>query len=628
MGNSSVKQEEQQRIDATLNELDRVAHIETTPSIFYRELLRQAKYLLSAKDVGVVVRLQAGRWGLLSSTSAKFGEQAEQQLQVQMTKRSDELPRFLSDKTATGHWLGSAFPGGGWASGGIVAVLSDTTQPMVFNEAEQQKKLSQLEMLSAISEIADGYRTRQKMFRWEAQSDEIRSVIRSLVACGNHEEANQNLVDGARCLIDADRVTLLESRGVLGKTETIAISGLPYVDSRSSLVIAMNKLVMSESLNTPSSGELEKLTRELESVVAITVPVVGINDAAVNVKINGSTHCLIFEWFDRERYVSSAEQMNQVLPWLTDAWRAHSLPRRHPVRVPRLFKYAIAVASIVGFIILLATPAEMIILAQGTMQPSEQRFVFSPAEGYVDKIHVADGRKVLKGEIVAVIISPQLQLQLSRVSAEIGLVDQKRDSLNLTLNQLKPSDDQSHLMGSRLAGEVMELEAKRVNLLEQKQLLEREHERLQLRSPIDGTVVAWEVEKYLENRPVRRGDTLFRIAALADAWRLESAVVDWESGYVIDAYRSRKEKNEQLSVEYTLASSPGERKSGKVLSISDAMIDVAGSQNLEVIVLPDALNQNLRLGTSITISIPCGQFPRWFVWTRSIVDAVRRRFWI
>ena len=269
----------------------------------------------------------------------------------------------------------------------------------------------------------------------------------------------------------------------------------------------------------------------------------------------------------------------------------------------------------------------MTILSQGTLQPSEQRIVFAPAEGFVDTIHVADGQRVQPGEVVATISSPQLQLQINQVTAEIGLVDQKREGLNITLNQLKPADDPANLTGSRLAGEVQELEARRANLVEQKQLLDREGERLELRSPIDGTVIAWDVERYLENRPVRRGEPLLRIAALEHQWRLESTVVDWESGYVVEARRAMLAQNKALEIEFVLASSPQKRRAGRVILIGNTMTDVGGSQQLDVIVYPDTALDYPRLGTSVTVSIPCGKFPRWFVWTRSILDAVRRRFW-
>lgn len=293
----------------------------------------------------------------------------------------------------------------------------------------------------------------------------------------------------------------------------------------------------------------------------------------------------------------------------------------------QLLRWGIAAGVLACFALIFASPTELTILAQGTLQPSEQRFVFASAEGYIDKIHVADGQLVHSGEVIATMESPQLQLQLDQVSAEIGIVGQKRDGINITLNQLRPAEDQSNVTGSRLAGEVQELEARRQNLLEQKKLLEREQERLQLRSPINGTLIAWEVERHLQNRPVRRGDLLFRIASLEEQWRIESTVADWESGYVVEAQRAKLEASKPLVVEFVFASASKERGTGTVGQLSNTMRDVNGSQQLDVVVAPDFRIENPRLGTSATVSIPCGQFPRWFVWTRSILDALRRRFW-
>ena len=328
-----------------------------------------------------------------------------------------------------------------------------------------------------------------------------------------------------------------------------------------------------------------------------------------------------------DRYLANAAKIEPMLPWLTDAWQGRSRPVNRSVLRSKLLKWISVAVCLGGGIIYFMSPTELVILAQGTLQASEQRFVFAPAEGYVDKIYVADGQIVQSGEVVATISSPPLQLQVNQIAAEIGLTDQKRAGLNITLNQLKPADDPTNLTDSRLAGEVQELEARRANLVEQKQLLDREQERLQLRSPIDGTVIAWEVEKYLENRPVRRGDTLLRIAALDQQWRLESTVADWESGYVVEAYGAMQAEHKSLAVEYVLASSPGVKRTGNVLSISSTMLDVDGGQHLEVMVEPDEMQESRRLGTSVTVSIPCGRFPRWFVWTRSILDAVHRRFW-
>ncbi len=432
-------------------------------------------------------------------------------------------------------------------------------------------------------------------------------------------EADQSLVDGARCLIDADRVSLLHQDKKARNGGVLAISGNPSFDARSDIVIALNQLTLSCDLGSVSKEQLARLASQTGSTIAVAVAIA---------KTAESNHYLVLEWADTERHIATSERMRWILPWLIDAWQLSSPPVGKQLWRSRVLRWAIASLCLIGLVVYFAIPTELTILSQGTLQPSEQRFVFSPAEGFVDKIHVSDGQRVQAGEVVAILSSPSLQMQFTQVASEIELVEQKRDGLNITLNQLKPAEDQGNLLGSRLAGEVQELEAKRANLIEQKALLEREQERLQLRSPIQGTVIAWEVEKYLENRPVRRGDTLLRIAALENQWQLESTVVDWESGYVMGAYQTRIAKKKPLNVEFVVASSPQERRTGRIVNIGNSMLDVDGSQQMEMTIVPDSSISSPRLGTSVTVSIPCGQFPRWFVWTRGILDAVRRRFWI
>ena len=630
---SSIDKDALARVDNLLNELDRLARTEHSPTRFYNELLRHLKILLSATDCCIVIRLQPGRWRAIATTNQAFGVQAEKQLSQYAAQGPTGLPTQWIEQTECAQWLGCSLRGSNWSSGGIVAKLAASAGPEPNSILSDEKPgLVITEMLSAFAEIVNGFHAQRGSPQSESPSTEIRSVVCSILACNRPREADQMLVEGARCLIDADRVSLLRSREPTTSGQTCAISGIPKVDAKSNIVIALNKLSLSSVLDSASSEQLTNLTSENGSAVAVALPILHVSPAVLSRAItNGKTtacsHFLVLEWFDRDRFVSSATKIESTLPWLTDAWQYRSQTTSRSVWRTRFLRWSLGSLFFLCIVVYFASPTEMTILSQGTLQPSEQRLIFAPAEGFVDTISVADGQRVQLGEIVATLSSPQLQLQINQVTAEIGLVDQKREGLNITLNQLKPADDPSNLTGSRLAGEVQELEARRENLVEQKQLLDREGERLQLRSPINGTVIAWEVERYLENRPVRRGEPLLRIAALEHQWRLESTVVDWESGYVIEANRARLAENKSLAIEFVLASSPQERRAGKVARIGNTMMDVGGSQQLDVIVNPDTALEYPRLGTSVTVSIPCGQFPRWFVWTRSILDAVRRRFW-
>ncbi len=627
------------RVDSLLNELDRLARSECPPAQFYEEILRRLKLLLAATDCCILACIHPGRWSAIATTSQAFRVQAEQQLSQSAARISTGLPTQWIDPAVSDQWLGCSFGASNWSAGGIVAKLPATSQAVsdparvvpeaCGNRNEEKIALAPTELLSAFAEIVNRYHSLRGHLHSESQSTEIRSIVCAILTCNRPHEVDKLLVDGARCLVDADRVSLLRSHKPTANNQTIAISGTPKVDVNSNIVIALNKLSLSTVLDSASTDELTSLASENGSAVAIAIPIFHPGPSVLD-RTNTTrklVNFLVLEWSDKDRFVSNAFKIESILPWLKDAWQFRSQMKSVAIWPTRFLKWATGMVCLALAVVYFAVPTEMTILAQGTLQPLEQRFVFAPAEGFVDRIFVADSQCVQAGEVVATISSPTLELQINQVSAEIGLTEQKRDGLNITLNQLKPTDDPANLTGSRLAGEVQELEARRANLVEQKLLLDREQERLRLRSPISGTVIAWEVEKYLENRPVRRGDLLLRIAALEHQWRLESIVVDWESGYVVDAYRATLAKNKPLTIEFVLASSPQEKRNGKISRIGNTMIDVGGSQQLEVIVDPDTPLENPRMGTSVRLSIPCGQFPRWFVWTRSIVDAVRRRFW-
>lgn len=603
------------RVDHVLNELDRLARTDCSPPKFYAEVLGQLKLLLNATDCGLIVPVHVGRWSAVSITSPSFADEAELQFTSNVGKSPARAIAQWWEQNSNTSWLGRGLNGLNWSSGGIVVKVSGP-MPTIAKE-----------LLAAITEMANSFQVRQELMQSESRSIEIRSVIGSLIASHGGRDADRLLVDGTRFLLDADRVSLVRSEGTATNLETLAISGQPHLDPKSKFYVALKKLLASSQGNV-SVQQLGDFAKENGSIVAVAFPFMEPSNDSQSPGHKGPSNTLLLEWFDRDRYSQNASRVVSTLDWVTYTWLKLPRPKTPDLWNSRLVRSAIATALLAGIVLFFLSPTELTILAQGTLQPSEQRFVFAPADGYVDKIHIADGQRVQAGEIIVSLSSPQLQLQINQISAEIGIVDQKRDGLNLAINQLKQADDPANLTGSRLVGEVQELEAKRTNLLEQKKLLDREQERLQLRSPIDGNVIAWEVENYIENRPVRRGDTLLRIAALDKNWQIESTVVDWEAGYVTDAQCKRTDSKKPFVVEFVLASSPSKTQIGQVSNVSNTMREVVGSQQLDLFVSPELPIQGPRMGTSATVSIPCGQFPRWFVWTRSFLDAVRRRFWL
>jgi len=473
-------------------------------------------------------------------------------------------------------------------------------------------------------EVSPDFSDEDRFLRWDRELSAMRSALREILVCQNGSSVHQVMVNSVRSVVDADRVSMIKGSDP-SPGQILAINNNDRIDPKSEIVIALGQLGRDLGDTPPSEEALRKLTHVSGSAVALVVPLNG-SQYDWNAKTGYNTS-LVLEWFTSERYLKSSPGLPRVIPILVDAWQFRTIQTSPSLNYASGVKWLSAIAAVLCVIFYFVSITELTILTQGTLQPLEQRFVFVPADGFVDTLHVADGQYVKKNDLLVKLNSPQLQLQLNQIAAEIGLTDQKRDGMNITINQINPADSQATLAGSRLAGELQELDTKRQNLVDQRRWMERELERLSLRSPIDGTVIASEIDKYLENRPVRRGETLFRIVSTDHQWQIESSVVDWESGYVSSAFDRSVEMGQPLEVKYALVSAPHERKTGWIESVGVAMFEFQGQQQLDVKIGLNASTPNLRLGSSVSISIPCGRYPRWFVWSRSILDAIHRRFW-
>lgn len=460
------------------------------------------------------------------------------------------------------------------------------------------------------------------------QYSAARAITRSIRESLTVNAANQVFVDGVRCAVDADRVSLVTSAAQPG-TGAVAISGCPQIDSQLDIVQALDRLAVSFTDKAPSDESMHAFTSQSGAAVALVIPVhsrMSQADNSNNDTSNSYDTSLVLEWMDKSRYLSSAPHISRLTPWIVDAWQARvsGTPTKRSYRWGRWVVFAVLTLALVTYFL---TPGELVIVAHGTLEPSEQRLVFAPADGFVDTILVADGQRVSESDLVATINSPSLLLQLDQINAEIGLVQQKRDGLNIAINQINPNDEQASLLGSRLAGEVLELDTRRSSLIAQRNLLETELSRLKLKSPMNGTVIAFEIDRYLENRPVKRGDSLFRIADLTNKWHVDATVVDWESGYVTKAFREATAKKEKLVTQFSLASDPQHKLRGTLTTTGSVMYEGAEGQHLDLRIETDDEVVDPRLGTSVTVFIPCGSYPRWFLWTRSLIDGMHRRFW-
>jgi len=165
------------------------------------------------------------------------------------------------------------------------------------------------------------------------------------------------------------------------------------------------------------------------------------------------------------------------------------------------------------------------------------------------------------------------------------------------------------------------------SLREQQALLDAQRDSLDVRSPIAGRIITWQVNDLLESRPVKRGQVLMTVADVRGDWVLEVQVPDRHINYVLEA---RRNLQPDLDVTFMLATQPGTTYHGHLKEIG-TVAEPDETQQLYVTAMiafdSDDL-PNLLPGTGVTARIYCGRRCLGYVWLHDLIEAVRARLFI
>lgn len=268
---------------------------------------------------------------------------------------------------------------------------------------------------------------------------------------------------------------------------------------------------------------------------------------------------------------------------------------------------------------LVFVPADFKVKGEGELQPEIRRDVFSWSDGVVEKILVAHGQSVQAGEIVAEMRHTDLDFEISRITGE-QLTARARLA---TIEQLKPAAQRTNREQYRqLSAEEGEIKELIQSLERQLEILKQKQTELQIKSPIAGQVLTWDVKSLLDNRPVSRGQILLTVADLAGPWVVEIRVPDDQIGHVLQA---QKDMGEELRVEFLLATDPETTYAGKVTKIS--MHTEPGQDEAAYVLVTVSINRDdipdLRPGATVIPKIFCGEKPVGYVWFHGLIDAVK-----
>jgi multidrug efflux pump subunit AcrA (membrane-fusion protein) len=290
---------------------------------------------------------------------------------------------------------------------------------------------------------------------------------------------------------------------------------------------------------------------------------------------------------------------------------------------------------LVGLLVLVAAlvwiPANFEVTVSAKLMPCTSSDLFAPCDGTVQKVFVTHGDKVVAGSVLARLDAPQLESDLQKILGEIHTVFTQLEAVMVaqTERASRTQNDRS-LTGSSslpLSSQQQQLSGRLSDLRKQRQLLERRHDALTLRSPIAGQILTLDVQNLLESRPVRRGQVLFTVANIDSGWMLEAELPQDRLGYVLEA---TKASQTELPVRFRLAGDMRNIGNGRVEQISsttvmpeDDLTHEGAPISVRIRVEEDALPQG-RPGMVAEVRINCGQRALGYVWLHDVWEAVYR----
>jgi multidrug efflux pump subunit AcrA (membrane-fusion protein) len=467
------------------------------------------------------------------------------------------------------------------------------------------------------------------------------------------------IVNEGRRLIGCDRVSVAIRHG--GRCTIEAVSGQDTFDKRSNVTVLLNKLstaVAKTGEDVWYSGDTSNLAPQVEAAL----------DAYVDESHTKAIAILpLKEPRDEEAKFASDEEHDParvigalVVEQMVDSRTPEGFLQRVEVvrthsamaltnaleyeglflmpvwrflgRSTRLFRgralpktLAVITATVAAIAFLCLYPADFKLEGDGKLRPMLRQNVWAEVEGEVQKVHVEHDAAVEKGQVLLELRSPDLEKQIEELQGKLATEIAESESLyGGSLRDVEMTNAERNQQEIRLAQLAQSIAAAQKQL----ELLELKHQKLQVRSPMSGHVVTWNVEERLLGRPVNRGENLIEIADPRSDWELEVYMPEYRMGHVAKA---RAASDEKLPVTFFLATNPQKQLEGQVEHV-DTSAEVRGEDGNTVLVrvsfdqnaLREA-NKNPKIGAGATAKIHCGQRAIGYVWFHDLVDFVRAK---
>jgi biotin carboxyl carrier protein len=455
-------------------------------------------------------------------------------------------------------------------------------------------------------------------------------------------QTSYTIVNEARRLLECDRVSLIVRRD--RNYRLIAVSGVDTPNRRAELTRRLERLCeaaakASEPLWFPPEAdehppELERRLNEyLDESHARSVGIVPL--AAEKSAVEPPVAILAVEKFagvfDKREQTAVAEASLHIESALRNCLELEHIPFGSILRRVRSWTDIGArskVALAAGLVAVIAAAAILIktdftVVADGNLQPTRLRDVFARADGTVANLCVEHGQHVRAGDLLAVLRRPQLDLEFKQVFGELQTAQQKLVSLEAERLQASRDNDEERRRYGQATAQEEELHETIRTLQAQYEVLKAKQAECEVRSPIEGEVLTWNVHQLLDDRPVTRGQILLTIGDLSGPWKVELRIPDRHAGHVLTAQEARPD--EPLRVSCLPAMNPRASFSGTLARLGmRSETSATESPFVEATVDFDRSDvQECTAGAGVRASIQCGRRSVGYVWLHDLCDTIR-----
>jgi multidrug efflux pump subunit AcrA (membrane-fusion protein) len=481
-----------------------------------------------------------------------------------------------------------------------------------------------LDALAEIAELREVYvENHRAVGLWK------QAIVRSedLTNAQSHPQLNRGVVEALRELLQADRVSLFQKDH--RAASMIACSGAASIDSNSTTVQELEKSVLGLFQNNEPKLWNAADHQPQSPRYRLLLPWPSNSDSL--------THGLLVEWSDPQATIDRVQRASNLLPMINQAWqnqhrwlclppqaRAQAIGKSaSQVPAGRFPKRLAGLALLASLIGLAMIPYPFYIQSQAYLEPTTQQFIHATADSFIEELLVGEGQSVQSHQPLVRLRAPNLELQIEELTGQILALVEKKNGLRVAVNQL--SANSSDLANqTRLSAELRLIELQEKHAQEKLAFLEKQRQELLLQSPIKGTVVGGDLSRELSDRPLRRGDALFRVADLQGPWHLKLLVADRDGRYVQQALL-----NGPIDIDWGLENSTGRGLKAKLVSMRpevDQRPNQGPCRSATASIEESQLEQPA-IGAVAYARIPCGKQPLWFIWSRPLVEFLQKRFW-